>query len=80
MDGIPNYLAYFQHSFDLEPGYKRLYFSEGHVVEDMRRKFKYKKKNIPAYRRLFEALKRQDDLKKLPKKADEEEMEMGVEE
>ena len=63
IDNIPAYLAYFQHSFDLEPQYKRLYFSEGHVSEDLRRQYKYKKKNIPAYRKLFEALYERDKRK-----------------
>ena len=61
MEGIPYYLAYFQHAFDLEPAYKRMYAAEGHVQEDLRRKFKYKKKNIPAYRKMFMILKQMDD-------------------
>ncbi len=53
---IPDFLAYFQHSFDLEPKYKRLYFNEGNVSDDVRKKYRYKKKNIPAYRERFEQL------------------------
>ena len=53
---IPDFLAYFQHSFDLEPKYKRLYFNEGNVSDDVRKKFRYKKRNISAYRERFKAL------------------------
>ena len=60
IEGIPNYLAYFQHAFELEPLYKRIYFTEGHVTEDMRKLYKYKKKNIPAYRKLFRLLEEQE--------------------
>lgn len=59
--GIPHYLAYFQHAFDLEPKYKRLYFNEGNVDDDIRKKYKYKKKSIPAYRKLFRLLMEQRD-------------------
>lgn len=61
IEGIPHYLAYFQHSFDLEPKYKRLYFNEGNISDDVRKKYKYKKKNIPAYRKLFRLLMEQRD-------------------
>lgn len=59
IEGIPHYFAYFQHSFDLEPKYKRLYFNEGNISDDVRKKYKYKKKNIPAYRKLFRLLMEQ---------------------
>ena len=61
--GIPYYLAYFQHAFELEPQYKRMYFNEGHVPEDLRKQFKYKKKDIPAYQKLFRLLKTYDERK-----------------
>ena len=60
IEGIPYYLAYFHHAFELEPLYKRIYFTEGHVTEDMRKIYKYKNKNIPAYRKLFRLLYEQD--------------------
>lgn len=53
---LPNYLAYFQHSFDLAPSYKRFYIFEGHVNEDLRKKYPYKKEQIPTYRRMFNEL------------------------
>ena len=64
IEGIPYYLAYFHHAFELEPLYKRIYFTEGHVTEDMRKKYKYKNKNIPAYRKLFRLLYEQDQKRK----------------
>ena len=60
LEGIPYYLAYFNHSFELEPLYKRIYFTEGHVSEDMRKLYKYKNKNIPAYQKLFRLLYERD--------------------
>lgn len=56
IEKIPYYLAYFNHAFELEPLYKRMYFSEGHVPEDLRKVYKYKNKDIPAYRKLFRLL------------------------
>ena len=64
IEGIPYYLAYFHHAFELEPLYKRIYFTEGHVTEDMRKIYKYKNKNIPAYRKLFRLLYEQDQKRK----------------
>ena len=64
LEGIPYYLAYFNHSFELEPLYKRIYFTEGHVSEDMRKLYKYKNKNIPAYQKLFRLLYERDQKRK----------------
>ena len=60
-DKTPYFLAYFQHSFDLEPKYKRLYYNEGNVSDDIREKFPYRKKDIPAYRKRFNNLIKQRD-------------------
>ncbi|WP_289300292.1 hypothetical protein [Xylanibacter muris] len=49
----PHFLAYFQHSFDLEPSYKRLYFNEGNIDEKMRERHPYRKKDIQKYRDKF---------------------------
>lgn len=57
VDKVPYFLAYFQHSFDLEKRYIRLYRSEGNVSDDIRKKYKYTRKDIPAYRKKFEILK-----------------------
>jgi len=62
-DKTPYFLAYFQHCFDLEPKYKRMYYNEGNVSDETRKKFPYKKKDIPAYRNKFAMLKAQADLK-----------------
>ena len=62
--GIPRYLAYFQHCFDLKPEYKFYYFNEANVDEKTREKYKYKKAQIPAYRKLFRLLKAQADKEK----------------
>lgn len=55
-DTVPHFLAYFQHSFDLEPKYKRLYFNEGNVSDETRKQHPYRRKDIPAYRRKFDLL------------------------
>lgn len=65
-DTIPRFLAYFQHSFDLEPKYKRLYFNEGNVSDEIRKKYRYRKKDIPAYRRKFELLTRKTSVPAQP--------------
>ena len=56
IDHIPFYLAYFQHCFELEPKFKRMYFNEAHVPEEMRKIYQYKRANIPAYDKLFRLL------------------------
>ncbi len=58
---IKPHLAYFNHCFEMAPSYRRYYFSEGLVDEEMRKKYPYKKKQIPAYRKAFKMLKKQDD-------------------
>ena len=61
--GIPQYLAYFQHAFDLDPTkkYFRYYGNESNVSEELRKKYKYKFKNRPLYREMFKLLKKRDD-------------------
>lgn len=61
--GIPQYLAYFQHCFDLDPTrkYFRHYGSDKQVPEQLRKKFKYKLKNRELYRQMFKLLKQRDD-------------------
>ena len=79
VEGIPFYLAYFQHCFELEPLFKRMYFNEAHVPEDMRKIYKYKRANVPAYDKLFRLLqayeerKSQEALEKLNAPAGQEE-------
>ncbi len=50
---IPLYLAYFNHSFELEPSYKWLYFYDGQVSDELRERYKYSKKNKVRYREMF---------------------------
>ena len=61
--GIPQYLAYFQHCFDLDPTrkYFRHYGEDKQVPEQLRKKFKYKIKNRELYRQMFKLLKQRDD-------------------
>lgn len=73
MEGIPSYMAYFHHSFELQPSYKRLYFNEGHVTDELRKKYKYSIKKIPAYRKMFEILKSREEKKNAPAGQPEEE-------
>lgn len=55
-DRTPFFLAYFQHSFDLEPKYKSLYANEGNVSDDIREKYPYDDDKADAYRRKFDML------------------------
>lgn len=50
---IPLYLAYFNHSFEIEPSYKWLYFYDGQVSDELRDRYKYSKKNKARYREMF---------------------------
>lgn len=64
VDNVPYFLAYFQHSFDMQPDFKKYFYREGNIDEDVRKKYKYRKKDIPAYRKMFELLKAADDSRK----------------
>ena len=55
-DKTPYFLAYFQHSFDLQPDYRRLYASEGNVKDDIRKKYPYIDEKADTYRRKFDVL------------------------
>ena len=65
ISNIPFYLAYFQQCFDIDDSknkkFKRLYFDEGLVTDDIRKKYPYSPTDINAYRKLFRILKRNDD-------------------
>jgi hypothetical protein len=71
--GIPQYLGYFQHAFDLDETkkYFRYYGNESNVSEDLRKKYPYKFKKRPLYRELFKLLKKRDDSMKSFSKQDE---------
>lgn len=51
---VPFYLAFFQHAFDLEPKFVRLYFNEGNVSDDVRKAHPYHRADIPKYRNMFD--------------------------
>lgn len=51
---IPEYMCYFHHSFELDPSLKRLYFNEGNIDDELRKKYHYRKSLIPQYRRMFD--------------------------
>mgnify|MGYP002625858142 CR=1 FL=1 len=55
-DYIPNYLCFFNHSFELEPSYKWLYLADGQISDKLREKFKYSKKKKDRYRNMFDNL------------------------
>lgn len=62
IDGVKHYLAYFHHCFKLGgSSFKSLYYNEGRVSEDLRKKYLYLKKDFPAYDELFTLLKARDD-------------------
>ncbi len=59
---IPQYFGYFQRAFDLDKTkeFWRYYHAEQLVDEKLRKKYKYKIKNRPLYREMFELLKVRD--------------------
>lgn len=57
---VPHYMAYFQHSFDLQPRYLNYYLEEGHIGDDLRKKYKFKVANMDVYRKLFDRLRKED--------------------
>ena len=57
---VKHYLAYFHHAFKMQPNYLRLYYGDGQVDEETRKKIKYSRKDVPEYERLFTLLQRRD--------------------
>lgn len=58
----PYFLVFFQHSFDLEPRYERLFHNEGAIDDDLRKKFPYRKADIGKYREKFKAIMATDPM------------------
>lgn len=58
---IPAYLCYFNHSFEIEPSFKWLYFEDGQISDQMREKYKFRKADKPRYRDMFGKLVILDD-------------------
>lgn len=59
---VPFYLAFFQHSFDLQPSYLRLYLNEGNINDDLRKKYPYRSKDIIKYRQMFELIQHSQNM------------------
>lgn len=57
---VRHYLAYFHHCFKMQPNYLRLYYSDGQIDDETRKKYKYLRKDVPEYERLFTLLQRRD--------------------
>ena len=57
----PDFLAYFQHSFDLEPSFKKFYTTDANVSDDLRKRYPYKEANIPVYRKRFKYITKTED-------------------
>ena len=55
-DYVPNYLAFFNHAFELEPSYKWLYFNDGQISDELREKYKWSKRKKQKYDELFDRL------------------------
>lgn len=46
---VPLYLALFYKSFTLDPSLRTVYFNDGQISIDLRKKYKYRKRDIPRY-------------------------------
>lgn len=55
INGYPYYIAYFQKCFEIDKNFKKHYFKEGTISEEMRKKrfHAYKEKRIPQYHKIF---------------------------
>lgn len=54
-DYIPQYLAFFYQSMKLEPSFRYLYFQEAQVNDELRKRYKYRKRDIPKYEEMMAA-------------------------
>lgn len=52
-DYIPQYLAFFYQSMKIEPSFRRMYFQEAQVSDELRKKYKYRKRDIPRYEEML---------------------------
>jgi len=55
-DSVPDFLAYFQHSFDLNNQYYEYYLTDANISDEVRQQYPYNKKMADAYRAKFKAL------------------------
>lgn len=52
----PAFLAYFQHSFDMNPEYKKHYLTDANIADETRKKYPYDPKKADEYRQKFDDL------------------------
>lgn len=69
-DEVPYYLALFYKSFTIDPSLRLTYFDEAHVSSSLRDKYKYRKRDIPRYKELFNE-------KYSPEATDDEEVQLS---
>ena len=50
---VPLYLALFYKSFTIDPNLRTVYFNDGQVDNNLREKYKYRKRDIPVYEELL---------------------------
>lgn len=77
---IPEYMCYFHHCFELDSSYKRLYFNEGNIDDELRKKYRYRKSLIPQYRQMFSEKVTVQEERQAPEEYIEEEGEFSGEE
>lgn len=49
----------------MQPEYLKLYYRDGQIGDELRKKYKYLRKDVPEYERLFKLLKRRDDKRRI---------------
>ena len=49
----PDFLAYFQHSFDLDDSFHKFFNTDANISDDLRKRYPYKEASIPDYRERF---------------------------
>lgn len=60
----PDFLAYFQHCFDLDSTFYKYYITDSNIADDVRLRYPYKMANIPLYRERFRLLTGDGDAQK----------------
>lgn len=70
----PDFLAYFQHSFDMDSTFQKYYATDANIGDDVRRRYPYKEANIASYRERFKLLTGEEEAQK-PEETDKKEAE-----
>ena len=68
----PDFLAYFQHSFDMDSTFQKYYATDANIGDDVRRRYPYKEANIATYRERFKLLTGDEEAQK-PEETDKKE-------